>query len=182
MGRHSGRGDGLLYITNYQLPIPYTMVSRILVALDRSQTSDSIFEAALVLAQAYSARLMLLHVLSSQSADSPPDPRMISLGIEGQLSMAWVKSYHDQWAKFEQESLELLKTFEDQAMQAGIETELAQTYGNPGRVICDVAQSWNADLVVMGRRGRSNLTELFLGSVSNYVIHHVACSVYLVHP
>ncbi|MBP0022438.1 MAG: universal stress protein [Roseofilum sp. SID2] len=158
------------------------MVSRILVALDRSPTSHTIFEHTLVLTQAYSARLMLLHVLSSQSSDSPSDPRIVSLGIEGQLSMDWVKSYHDQWAKFEQESLELLKTFEDRAVQAEIETELTQTYGNPGRVICDLAQSWNADLVVMGRRGRSNLTQWFLGSVSNYVIHHVPCSVYLVHP
>lgn len=157
------------------------MVSRILVALDHSQTSSILFEAALVLAQAYSARLMLLHVLSSQSSDSPPDPRMMSLGIEAQLSMDWVKSYHQQWEKFEQESLELLKTFEEQAMQRGIETELTQTYGNPGRTICDLAQSWDADLVVMGRRDRSNLTEWFLGSVSNYVIHHVSCSVYLVH-
>jgi len=158
------------------------MVSRILVALDNSQTSDTIFDAALVLAQAHSARLMLLHVLSSQSSDSPPDPRMMSLGIEGQLSVDWVKSYHQQWAKFEQESLELLKRFEDRGIEAKIETELTQTYGNPGRMICEVAQSWNADLVVMGRRGRSNLTEWFLGSVSSYVIHHVACSVYLVHP
>ncbi|MDJ1172434.1 universal stress protein [Roseofilum sp. BLCC_M154] len=157
------------------------MVSRILVALDRSQTSHHIFQAALVLAQVYSARLMLLHVLSSQSSDSPPDPRMMSLGIEGQLSVDWVKSYHQQWEKYEQESLELLKTFEEQALQGGIETELTQTYGNPGHTICNLAQSWDADLVVMGRRDRSNLTEWFLGSVSNYVIHHAACSVYLVH-
>lgn len=157
------------------------MVSRILVALDRSQISHTIFETALVLAQTYSARLMLLHVLSSQSTDSPPDPRMMSLGLEAQLSADWVKSYHDQWQKFEQESLELLKTFEDRSLKAGVETEVTQTYGNPGRTICDRAQSWNADLVVMGRRGHSNLTEWFLGSVSNYVMHHVCCSVYLVH-
>jgi nucleotide-binding universal stress UspA family protein len=29
----------------------------------------------------------------------------------------------------------------------------------------------------MGRRGRTGLSELFLGSVSNYVTHHAPCSV-----
>ncbi len=157
------------------------MVARILVALDRTNTSQTIFQEALAIAKANGARLMLLHVLSTQSADSPADPRMMSLDLDTQLTTEWVKSYHAQWEKFEYDSLELLKSFEDRAMQVGVETELTQTYGNPGRTICDLADSWNADLVVMGRRGRSHLTELFLGSVSSYVIHHISCSVYLVY-
>ncbi|MEO0350033.1 MAG: universal stress protein, partial [Cyanobacteria bacterium P01_A01_bin.15] len=36
---------------------------------------------------------------------------------------------------------------------------------------------WNADLIMMGRRGRSGFSELLLGSVSNYVMHHAPCSV-----
>ncbi len=34
-----------------------------------------------------------------------------------------------------------------------------------------------ADLIVVGRRGRSGLSELILGSASNYVLHHAPCSV-----
>jgi len=30
--------------------------------------------------------------------------------------------------------------------------------------------------------GRTGLRELFLGSVSNYVLHHAPCSVMVVHP
>jgi glycosyltransferase involved in cell wall biosynthesis len=40
--------------------------------------------------------------------------------------------------------------------------------------------NWDADLVVMGRRGLSGIKEMFLGSVSNYIIHHVPCSVLIV--
>ena len=46
--------------------------------------------------------------------------------------------------------------------------------------ICKLAQEWNADLIVMGRRGHSILSELVLGSVSSYVIHRAHCSVHIV--
>jgi len=35
-------------------------------------------------------------------------------------------------------------------------------------------------LVEMGRRGCSNISEMFLGSVSNYTIHHAPCSIMIV--
>ncbi|MDJ1183743.1 universal stress protein [Roseofilum casamattae] len=157
------------------------MVAKILVALDNSPISNKIFQEALTLARSKSAQLMLVHILSTQSTDSPPDPRMSSLGIDAQLSLDWVKSYRQQWESFEQESLEILKSFEAEATAAGVATELTQTYGNPGRTLCELASSWNADLVVLGRRGKSQIAELFLGSTSNYAIHHLPCSVYVVH-
>ena len=48
-------------------------------------------------------------------------------------------------------------------------------------MICELAKFWNADLIIMGRRGRSGLAEVFLGSESNYVLHHAPCSVQIVH-
>ena len=53
--------------------------------------------------------------------------------------------------------------------------------GDPKDVVCQVADEIDADLIIMGRRGRSGLAELFLGSVSNYVLHHAPCSVHIVH-
>lgn len=44
-------------------------------------------------------------------------------------------------------------------------------------MICELARNWNADLIILGRRGRTGLSELLLGSVSNYVLHHAPCSV-----
>ena len=34
--------------------------------------------------------------------------------------------------------------------------------------------------MVIGRRGHKNISEMFLGSVSNYVMHHAPCSVLVV--
>jgi nucleotide-binding universal stress UspA family protein len=32
----------------------------------------------------------------------------------------------------------------------------------------------------LGRRGLTGVAEMFLGSVSNYIVHHVGCSVLVV--
>jgi nucleotide-binding universal stress UspA family protein len=47
-------------------------------------------------------------------------------------------------------------------------------------MICQVAKDWGAELIMVGRRGNSGLSELILGSVSNYVVHHAHCSVLIV--
>ncbi|MGA7934086.1 MAG: universal stress protein, partial [Kovacikia sp.] len=77
----------------------------------------------------------------------------------------------------EQEGLKLLQSYTEKATAAGVPTEFTQNAGNPGRKICDMVQTWGADLIILGRRGRSGLNELLLGSVSNYVLHHATCSV-----
>lgn len=73
-----------------------------------------------------------------------------------------------------------LKTYSDQAMAKGIPTELECKVGSSGSWICDLATNWQAELIVVGRRGREGLTEILLGSVSNYVLHHAPCSVLVV--
>jgi len=44
--------------------------------------------------------------------------------------------------------------------------------GNAGQQIVETAAKRGADLIVIGSRGNSGLKEMFLGSVSPYVIKH----------
>jgi nucleotide-binding universal stress UspA family protein len=46
--------------------------------------------------------------------------------------------------------------------------------GSPGRVL--VAISETASSLVVGARGHGHLTGMILGSVSEYVVHHAACT------
>jgi nucleotide-binding universal stress UspA family protein len=45
--------------------------------------------------------------------------------------------------------------------------------GPPSAAIIKVAADEQADLVVVGRRGRGGFSELLLGSVSHQLAHHV---------
>src|SRR5258705_551445 len=51
-------------------------------------------------------------------------------------------------------------------------------FGEADEVICDVAESVSADLIVVGNRG---MKRRFLGSVPNSIAHHAHCSVLIVH-
>ncbi|MFV0607136.1 MAG: universal stress protein [Niabella sp.] len=52
--------------------------------------------------------------------------------------------------------------------------------GFPKKEIVMIANEWKADLIVMGTHGRTGLSYLFLGSVSEYVIRHTNIPVMVV--
>jgi nucleotide-binding universal stress UspA family protein len=139
---------------------------KIVVGIDGSTESHHAFDAALSLAQVTGASLQLLHVFSVEEKGSPS---ILSLTEP---------DFERKWEVFAQPRLEMLRSHQDVAKTAGIEADIHQKLGsNPGRAVCDLAYSLQADLIVVGRRGISGLSELLMGSVSNYVIHYAACSV-----
>lgn len=154
------------------------MYQKILVAVDNSAFSDAIFQQALALAKSSQGSLFLVHSLSGEEESSP-------LPIDRRLdSIYWapgtdinIDVWKDEWHRYETESLDHLRQLAGHANAAGIEVEFRQLMGSPGKVICKAAQQWGADVIVIGNRGRSGLSELVLGSVSNYVMHHAPCSV-----
>jgi nucleotide-binding universal stress UspA family protein len=153
------------------------MYQKILVAIDNSTLTEQVFEQALALAQPLQAQLMLLHVLSMEEEGYPEFPAIPSLHYYPGLSDLPLDIYHHQWESYEQQGLDRLKTFAEQARKAGVKAEINQTAGAAGHLICELGQSWGADLICMGSRGRAGLSELLLGSVSNFVMHHAPCSV-----
>ncbi|MCC5617214.1 universal stress protein [Nostoc sp. CHAB 5836] len=157
------------------------MFKKILVALDRSEIGQQVFKEALGLAKLTQGSLMLLHVLSPEGEGSPYVPTLSNFDYYPGLSSQSFELYQKQWDTFKNLGIQMLQSFCAQANTAGVTTEFTQNIGNPGRIICDLAHSYGADLIVMGRRGRSGLMELFLGSVSNYVLHHATCSVHIVN-
>ena len=140
------------------------MFHKILVAIDQSPLGELIFGKALSLAKTLEAELMILHVLSADEAGSPQMP-ISATGLRSSLTMeaAVFEVYQKQWQDYEARGLEFVRSHLQIATDAGIKTEFTQTPGYPGRVICELAQNWQSDLIVVGRRGTSGLNELFFG-------------------
>jgi len=157
------------------------MYRKILVALDQSPFRTHLFNKAISMAKAMKADLMLVHVLSAYDEGSPGLPvRAYHTYYPIADSIAW-DTYQKRWEAYEQEGIDELRKFSEEATAQSVRTEFTQAAGDPGRVICDIAQNWGADLIIVGNRGRSGLSEFLLGSVSNYVMHHAQSSVLIVH-
>jgi nucleotide-binding universal stress UspA family protein len=154
------------------------MFQKILIAIDGKTCIDRVFTDGLALAKATEASLMLLRVLSPQDEEAPFAPASDSI-YDVQHTQG-IQSYLEQWQTYEKSGFELLKALAAQADQEGISAEFSLNRGEPGRVICDLASSWNADLILIAGREPSGLKGLLLGSVSNYVTHHAPCSVLIV--
>ena len=158
------------------------MFTKILVALDHSAAAPVLFQKALELAQPLGAELLLLSVLTPDGDGNLPLPDYSGLtsyavGTSANLWEMYLKSYRD----YETAATERLRNFVEQASAVGVTSQFKQINGDVGRVVCHQANDWSADLVLVGSRGRKGLSEMLLGSVSNYVMHHATCSVLVVH-
>jgi nucleotide-binding universal stress UspA family protein len=71
----------------------------------------------------------------------------------------------------------LARSSADRLAAAGLTTEIDIRHGDPAHEIICAATDWNADLIVMGTRGRTGLERLLLGSVARKVLQHAPCSV-----
>ena len=167
---------------NLEAVIHYSdMFSKILAPLDRSVIGKIVFNTTLDLSQTTAAKLILLNVLSPEEEESPNMPALIGQDYQPLGSgRSVLEIYQALWQNYAARRLEMLKTFQAEAMAAGVTPELMQKIGSPGRVICDLARQLEVDLIVMGHRGYLGLDELILGSVSSYVLHQAPCSVIIV--
>jgi len=150
---------------------------KILVALDRSPLASEIFEQALDLAQKETACLMLFHCLNREDWVEVGPLLQTGIGLHPFVGENLYQFQQEHLREAVQQAQQWLGTYCQKAIAQGVPAEFCYGMQNPGQRICDTARSWGADLILLGRRGRRGLTEMLLGSVSNYVVHHAPCSV-----
>lgn len=135
---------------------PDTPYRRVLVAVDFSDASRVALEAALRFAP--DAAVHLLHVY-----DVLFEGKMRYAGVEENV----IEQYRDAAGT---EAWRLMHEFLEQ-MGARDRVQPIVQNGYPARAILDEAQNLQIDLIVMGKRGRSELDELFLGSVTETILY-----------
>lgn len=155
------------------------MFTKILVALDRSPEAETIFNYALSIARPQISEILLVHFIDWQVQNVSP-----WMGVGTLYDMDFSGDRYN-WSRehLQQETEQAnnwLEEYTKQAAERGIDCKFECRIGNCNLGIGDRAKAWGADLIVIGRRGHKNISEILLGSVSNYVIHHAPCSVFVV--
>jgi len=74
----------------------------------------------------------------------------------------------------------LLEPFLQRLRDAGIAVEDRLMVEPAGKAISEVAKAENCKMIIMGSRGLSNLSHLFVGSVTNRVLQTAPCPVLVV--
>lgn len=141
------------------------MSQRMLVAVDSSALSDLAVGEALKLAQQQHARLRLLHVVQVEI---------------GRTDGMWYETIQQE---LRQQGQQIVDAAATRLRQAGIEVEtiLRESDGQRvGDVVVAEAQSWPADLIVVGTHGRRGLERLWLGSVAERITRAAPVPVLLV--
>ena len=152
--------------------------NRILVALDKSLQTGVVFEESLSIAEKCKSRLMLFYCINSDIVNEA----FSSIGTIGDIDI-----YGTLHKQYQQNLLHEIKEvniwLESCCQQANIRkipAEFKHGFGTVGKKICEVAELWGADLIILGRRGHKGISEILLGSVSSYILHHAPCSVLVV--
>lgn len=135
---------------------------RLLVPIDGSQHSAKTLAHAAALAQDLSAALVILQVIDAPFFTGYPyDLVSVKADLE----------------KIKDAEYETAKQVLD---KAGVAYSRELEHGNPAETIVAVAEAGKYDMIVIGSHGASAGERFLLGSVSDRVVHHAPCDVYVV--
>ena len=141
---------------------PISKLDRILLATDRSDFSEGAVREAIHLSTTCTSRLYVMSVLET-------NPEYETIGVS---------AYH----KEEDEARKYLEAIVSRATGEGIHScEAFLHYGNePYQRIVEAAVERNADMIIIGRRGRSGVMKVLMGQTAVKVIGHAPCTVLVV--
>lgn len=140
-------------------------MNRILVAIDGSEASLKAARMAADVALRFGAKLTLCHVVPRLLL--PPD-------VYG-LTIAEVEKEHRAYAD------RLLETAVANLDEPGVEIQTTVLYGSPAEAIAEAGAATDVGMIVIGSRGHGAVARMFLGSVSDRLVHISPKPVLVVH-
>jgi nucleotide-binding universal stress UspA family protein len=145
------------------------MISRILVAMDGSESSVRAYEYASFLAKKCDATLLIVNINDTfeRISRNIKEFREIAKQIEEEGGTAV--------------TIQVLEDYQSRAKDSGIkDVKIIRREGNAAAEILLIADEEKVDAIVIGSTGMNTVKEFLLGGVSHKVIHHAKCLVTLV--
>ena len=135
-------------------------IKRIVVGVDGSEPAAAALEWAVAMAKGMGSEVIAVFGVAPPSV--PFDTGLGAPIVAPQLDESWrsamKKEFDEVWCK--------------PLRDAGVKYRTVFEDGRPASVIARTAAASNADVIVVGRRGRGGVAELLLGSVSHELVLH----------
>ncbi len=142
---------------------------RILLALDDSKCSAGATDALIAQAKTKNAEVRVLHAVE-------PFPARLAEEMGSKASPDFVAARMCQRGR----AKEIVAQAARKLRSAGFKVTSSVKEGDARSVILNHADSWHADLIMVGPHGRKGLQRFLLGSVSAAVARHASCLVQIV--
>ena len=140
---------------------PIAKLEKLLLSTDGSEFSEGAVREAVKLAKICSSKLFVLSVIETNPEFEVLAPQIVE--------------------KEEKQTRDRLEKIKSMAAKEGVECEIiARHTESPFQAIIEEAEKNQADMIIMGRRGRTGLRRLLMGSVTAKVIGHSPCNVLVV--
>lgn len=147
------------------------MMLKVLIAVDSSEYAEDAFNCYMERFHKEDNEVVLLYVIQN------PMPPMAAPMAMGAFP---VHQFAALVADVQEKAKELMKKYTTLAQQKKVNVTEILRHGNPGEEIIDAAKDKNVGVIVMGSRGLNAIRRTFLGSVSDYVLHHSKIPVLIV--
>eukprot|EP00105_Crassostrea_gigas_P012253 XP_011428194.1 PREDICTED: uncharacterized protein LOC105328859 [Crassostrea gigas] len=139
-------------------------MATVIIAIDESKFAENAFKCYVDNLYKPDHRVILLHVMENLINVKDMSPgRIIELQREAQQKAATLK-----------------EKFSALAASSGIQAEVRiEKAEKPSHGIVDIANKENARFIVTGSRGMGVIRRTILGSVSDFILHHANCPVFV---
>lgn len=140
---------------------PAAKLEKLLLSSDGSAFSEGAVREAIKLAKTCSSRLLAVSVIETNPEYETIAPKLVE--------------------KAEKETRSHLESVKDRAAKEGVDCEIIARQGEePYKYIIEEAEKNKVEMIIMGRRGRTGLKRLMMGSETARVIGHAPCKVLVV--
>ncbi len=132
------------------------MFKKILIQVDDSDCSYQAAKVGFKMAKELGAEVLLLYVIDEKYLIANPEFRT-----------SYVDIFNLHLEQAENVTKHILKDLGE-----GVNTSIEMPRSSPSTSIIEWADTWGADLIVIGTHGKSEIAKIFMGSTSQYVIKH----------
>ena len=140
---------------------PTAKLEKLLLPTDGSEFNEGAIREAINLAKTCSSKIIAISVIETNPEYETIAPQLVE--------------------KAEKEAREHLESVKERASKEGVECEIIACHGEePYKYIVEEAEKNKINMIVMGRRGRTGIKRLMLGSVTAKVIGHTSSNVLVV--
>ena len=145
------------------------MFNKILCATDLSKKNDTAISKAVQVAHQFNSSIIILNVHDEFMEKEEMEMLRVSVeAIQAEFEKTAIL------AKNEMKGIIHSLHAED------INIEFILKKGKPNKIICEEAINLDADLIVIGKSGKSNISKFILGSTAAYIVNHATVPVLVV--